>query len=407
MKKVSIITMALIALIGFNACTDDDALVFTSQDPVEAITFVNSISSEYVLTSETLSNTAERFVWQTPDFGADTAVTYDIQGSGVSTFETFSSLGTTSENDIAVTVSQLFNLALTAGLDNDPETSQVDENGAPILDSEGNPIPNNKGELFFRLVASVGTTDDGPSTTSDILPLNVFLPEPTVEEEELPKFYLIGNFLEDSGYGANWTPSENLPFIASSGIGETSYEGFVNMQGTGIQYKFLPEETGTSSFEGDYGDVGDSEGSFSGILEQEGEVNCGLPAGETPGYFYVKADFSDVDNITYSLEKTNWAVTGNATPNGWPSDTADDHDLTYDPATKLWTITLDLTQQDAPDNGLKFRANDDWALNLGDNDADSSLEFSGTNISVPEDGTYLITLDLSNPRGYTYSLELQ
>jgi hypothetical protein len=43
-------------------------------------------------------------------------------------------------------------------------------------------------------------------------------------------------------------------------------------------------------------------------------------------------------------------------------------------------------------------------LNLGDNDADGNLQFGGANISVPEDGNYTITLDLSNPRAYTHTL---
>jgi hypothetical protein len=35
------------------------------------------------------------------------------------------------------------------------------------------------------------------------------------------------------------------------------------------------------------------------------------------------------------------------------------------------------------------------------------MEFGGENLGVETAGTYLITLDLSNPRAYTYSFELQ
>jgi len=79
--------------------------------------------------------------------------------------------------------------------------------------------------------------------------------------------------------------------------------------------------------------------------------------------------------------------------------------MIYDPVSKTWSVTLDLTAQTAPDNG-KFRANDAWALNIGDNDADGTMEFDGQNIGVDVDGNYTITLDLSNPRAYTYSLVL-
>jgi hypothetical protein len=56
---------------------------------------------------------------------------------------------------------------------------------------------------------------------------------------------------------------------------------------------------------------------------------------------------------------------------------------------------------------VKFRANDAWTLNYGDTGADGSLEPDGGNIAVPTTGTYIVTLDLSNPRAYTYSLQLQ
>ena len=104
--------------------------------------------------------------------------------------------------------------------------------------------------------------------------------------------------------------------------------------------------------------------------------------------------------MKYSLTKTSWGLIGNATPTGWDSDT----DMIYDAESKTWSVTLDLTKQEAPDNGIKFRANDDWALNIGDTDADGTMEFGGENMGISEDGNYTIVLDLSNPRIYTYSI---
>ena len=53
---------------------------------------------------------------------------------------------------------------------------------------------------------------------------------------------------------------------------------------------------------------------------------------------------------------------------------------------------------------MKFRLNDDWGVNLGDNGADGSLEAGGANIVIPAAGTYNITLDTVNN---TYSLVQQ
>jgi hypothetical protein len=44
-----------------------------------------------------------------------------------------------------------------------------------------------------------------------------------------------------------------------------------------------------------------------------------------------------------------------------------------------------------------------WDLNFGDTGANGSLEFNGDNIKVPS-GNYTITLDLSSPRNYKYTL---
>ena len=52
------------------------------------------------------------------------------------------------------------------------------------------------------------------------------------------------------------------------------------------------------------------------------------------------------------------------------------------------------------DGEFKFRKDGGWAENLGDNDADGSLEAGGANIAASA-GTYLVTLDLSEN---TYSV---
>ncbi|AXT53539.1 SusF/SusE family outer membrane protein [Aquimarina sp. BL5] len=404
MKKISILLLAFVTVISFNACTDDDQLIFTAQPDPEGVSFVNTFSSQYVLTDETASNLAERFVWESPDFGVDTPVTYELQGSITSTFDDIQVLGSTQENNLPITVSRMIEFANSAGLDNDPETFTTDENGDPVLDADGEPIPNNAGELFVRLRATVGS-QGGQEILSDIQPVVVSLPEPVIEEIEFPKLYVVGSFLEASGYGANWTPSENAPAIQARDEEDTQYEGFVFFNDAGANYKFLPS---TTSFDGAYGDAGASNGSYSELLLEGGGVDCGLPAGSVAGYYLVKADLTDAANITYSIEPSEWALVGGATPLGWPAGGTEgvpgnDHDMTYDATTQVWTITINLSAGE-----FKFRANDDWALNLGgDAGNDGSMDFNGPNLSVDADGTYLVTLDLSNPRGYSYSAELQ
>ena len=160
------------------------------------------------------------------------------------------------------------------------------------------------------------------------------------------------------------------------------------------EFKLLPTNV---NVDGDYGD----DGSFSGTLLQTGESNIQLSAS---GYYRITAN-TDPTVLSYNVEATRWAITGSATPLGWPDNGVVDQDLTYNPTTKKWEIIIPLT---AGGNQFKFRANDAWTLNYGDDGNDGTLEFnSGSNLSVSASGTYLVELDLSNPRNYTWTATLQ
>jgi len=377
MKNLTLVFIAIIAALTFTACTDDDGFTFTAKPDPDGVVFTNSTLETYNLMASSSDNLAERFVWNEVDFGVQTPVNYEIQGAATESFESFSVIGVGTQTNLPVTVGNMLSLAREAGLDNDPLT----------------PEPNT-GMIYFRVRAYVGA-DAGNVVEqfSDVLAISVTLPEAEEEEEiQLPQIFVVGNFLSAGGYGADWTPADAAP-LAASAEGNTDYEGFVFLNADAPELKFLPTN---ESFDGDYGDTGDNNGDFSGTIEQEGEVNAGTPDG-TGGYYLINVD---TEALTYGMTKTSWGIIGNATPTGWDSDT----DMVYDPATKIWSLTLDLTEQEAPNNGIKFRANDSWDINIGDDDADGTMEFGGQNIGIPEDGNYTITLDLSNPRQYKYSI---
>ena len=101
----------------------------------------------------------------------------------------------------------------------------------------------------------------------------------------------------------------------------------------------------------------------------------------------------DIDALNSGLGGTlsDWGLVGDATENSWDGP---DMEM-YETATNQYSLYAELGT-----GSIKFRYNEDWGVNYGDDSADGSLEPGGANIAVTA-GTYLVTFDLDN---LTYSL---
>jgi hypothetical protein len=176
-----------------------------------------------------------------------------------------------------------------------------------------------------------------------------------------------------------WSP-ETAPTLYSRNF-DFKYEGYVYFADENTEFKFTsqPDWGGTN-----YGDGGEG-----GILSDDG--GAGNLKITEPGYYKLNVDLS-VLPFTYTAVATDWGVIGSATPGGWDNDT----DMTYDPETGIWSVTLDLI-----DGAFKFRANDGWDINLGGDL--NNLSYNGSDIPITE-GNYTITLDLSNPQQYSATI---
>lgn len=184
-------------------------------------------------------------------------------------------------------------------------------------------------------------------------------------------------FLVGGSTSAGWNPGASIPFV-QTGVG--TFEIFAYFTVAGDGFKILPQQ----DWAGDYGKGADGE------LLQEGESNITVP---NDGFYRVTLDFN---NLTYTLTAISWAIIGDATPNGWNDP---DTDMTFDSG-YTWSISnVTLTTGE-----LKFRANDGWDINFGDNGADGSLEYGGSNIPVSA-GTYTVVLTLDPVNGYSYSIQ--
>ncbi len=153
-------------------------------------------------------------------------------------------------------------------------------------------------------------------------------------------------------------------------------------------YKYFPTDnsefliTTIPSLALQFGDDG-----ADGTLEQNG---ARIVVPEAGLYFFNV----DMNEKTYSLEKQSIGVIGDATEGGWE----DDLDMAWDEELQALIVKTSLSE-----GGLKFRANDAWDVNFGDNDADAVLERDGDDIIIEKAGTYEIILFLDKP-DYTFQI---
>jgi hypothetical protein len=114
------------------------------------------------------------------------------------------------------------------------------------------------------------------------------------------------------------------------------------------------------------------------------------------GMYYITVN---TDDLKATFTKTSWTIIGDAV-GGW--DTANDVQMTWNADKKVYEATVNMSE-----GGFKFRANQDWAINLGG--ADGNLIQDGDNISVTA-GTYYVTLDLQTTMNHldpTYTITAQ
>jgi hypothetical protein len=95
----------------------------------------------------------------------------------------------------------------------------------------------------------------------------------------------------------------------------------------------------------------------------------------------------DLDVLNSSLgSQSDWGLVGSATPNGWNGPDLE----MFQTGPQEFSIYAELVSGE-----LKFRFNEDWGNNFGDNGNDGTLESGGANIPISA-GTYFIVMDLSS-----------
>ncbi len=350
MKNLKILVLMVLAIISLNSCKEDDDLVFTAT-PQGDFMFSNDFLELYTLTPEASTNIGERFTWDNADFETPTNVTYELQRSFIGDFTDTQIVGTTSDNEIAITIGDLLTFADEAGLNNDAATPEL-----------------NSGSISFRLRAFVGITGDGPELVSFPQVLNIVLPPASAPVNgsgiEEATWGIVGSGYNDWGNagpdGQFYTTSEANIFVAYAAL----------LTG---EIKFRENNEWVNP---DFGDTG-----ADGTLDQGGD---NIPT--TAGNYKVTLNLND---NTYTIEAFSWGIVGsgyNDWGNGGP-----DAKFYYDYTTDTFKVGVQLI-----DGEIKFRQNNEWVNpDFGDTGVDGTLDQGGDNIAVTA-GHYTITLNFND-----------
>lgn len=377
MKNILKKSIFALLLISLGSCTEKDIDPVASPNGGPKLSMSAAPTGGLVLSPASAKNLIAALDWEHSENGIPSQANYtvEIAKSGTS-FAAPIAAGTTQNKFLSWTHEQL--------------------NGAldPIIF-----IPYVASNIDVRVKSSLGNGANAMVQYSNVITVSV-----TPYSTALPKLGVPGSHL-----GISWglpSTAAMMPQLASSGYGKTNYEGYMTLNG---DFKFLTPLTNGGYNWGptNWGD----DGSFSGTLQANGgDINIAA------GYYLVKANTGAVttenpNGLKYSADPiTRWDITGSATPLGWP-DVVNGYNstpMTYNATTKKWSITIALTGG----NAIKFRANNNWSINLGKFDASKTgndyggedMSYGGGDIPVATTGTYTITLDLSNPRDYKYTI---
>ena len=366
----TILPVALL-FIAFSCVNEDDGPEFTVTPPSEDVAFTNTFLDDYLLSAQTSANIAERLLWNTPSFGAQTSVSFTIEGSSTNLFAAtdpgYFSSGALTENNYAVSVANLLTIADALDLDGDPTSGK-----------------ESSGMAYLRVTASVGdaTDSNGSSVVSEPQEIKITMVE---TEGEVP-----APMLAVPGQYQGWNPG-GAPLLAASAAGQTDFEGFIYMdinEADNQGFKFVEGVDGVYKWGNpDWGKSDD------GVLVIDGESNITV---DEDGLYFIKAD---TGAGTYSTTLMSLGLIGSATPTGWDSDT----DFVYDATNNVLSLDINLT------NGgeYKVRANNGWDIEFPgqfgpDSDGDGFLDTKDGNFTHEgATGNYRVTLDVFTARKYT------
>ena len=339
MKKLILKLTYVIALFAFIQSCDDVERVYYND---AAETVLSLSDNNLTLSEDNGANEILTLTWSDPDYGFDAAALYsvqmDVQGGDFSNPQIIS-VGSSLE-----------------------KTFTVEELNAKLLSLSMTPAE--EGVAIFRIKATLSEYQEIFSNTVN---LNV---TPYSSLLDLSTNLGVVGSATPGGWG-----NENIPDLKFYTTATTDvYVAYVTLRNGEIKFR------NNNDWSENWGDDGND-----GTLDSYG---ANIPV--SAGTYKIEVNFS---SMTYTMEAYSWGLVGSATPNQWNGP---DLMLHYNSFQDDWRAVVTLGEGE-----VKFRFNNDWGLNYGDDGADGSMEANGANISVSS-GHYLVSMNLNTQ---TYSME--
>jgi hypothetical protein len=337
MKKLILKLTYVTALFAFMQSCDDVERVYYND---AAETVLSLSDNNLTLSEDNGANEILTLTWSDPDYGFDAAALYsvqmDVQGGDFSNPQIIS-VGSSLE-----------------------KTFTVEELNAKLLSLSM--TPGEEGVAIFRIKATLSEYQEIFSNTVN---LNV---TPYSSLLDLTTNLGVVGSATPGGWG-----NENIPDLQFYTTSMTDvYVAYVSLRDGEIKFR------NNNDWAENWGDDGND-----GTLDSYG-ANIAVSAGT----YKIEVNFS---SMTYTMEAYSWGLVGSATPNQWNGP---DLMLQYNSYQDDWRAVVTLGEGE-----VKFRFNNDWGLNYGDDGADGSMEANGANISVSS-GHYLVSMNL-NTQSYT------
>lgn len=340
MKKIKLSLFIMVLGFLIVSCTRDITEPTLSSNPSTPVGSDLSMTAAFTVNN---ADSLARFAWAAADFGFQSSTTYTLQFSPTS--------------DFSANVASLFSTQALSG------TAKIGDINTLILSwnyNIGTPVT-----VYYRVSASIGSSVPAiysAAKSKSFTPYDAVINYPMV--------YVPGAY-------QGWSPGAENGRLFSYGF-NTQYSGIVRIvDGTNANVEFKITNAADWNHTNWGGTLTKTGNNYSGTLSATGN-NLSVSAG-------TYAITVDVNALTITLTKTDdWGVIGSATADSWNSD----QNMFYNGQRKVWEYTGNLVVGE-----IKFRANDGWDTNYGDNGANGTLEAGGSNIAITVAGNYTIRFD--------------